>query len=90
MSLHRQKFSSLLVGLAGVVGFVAMLALSAHHPAFATLLRVAAFAWLLVCGFARLALDLADDDRASAEDDRLGAARDDRAGRAFDFTRGYR
>lgn len=90
MSVYRRKFASLLVGLAGVGGFVLMLVQSAHHPGLAVALRVAAVVWLLAFGFARLVLDLAEDDRASSEDDRLLAPRRERAAHAFDFTRDYR
>jgi hypothetical protein len=68
------KLVSLLLALGGVGGFVALLVLSAHHPAFAPFLRVLAFVWLGALGLLRLVIDLTEADEEGEEG-------------AFDFTR---
>lgn len=72
-SATGQKLASLLIALAGVGGFVALLVLCVHHPHAAPVLRLLAFLWLLSCGAAKLVFDLTET--AGREDDRAKALR---------------
>ncbi|MBC7668112.1 MAG: hypothetical protein H7236_06555 [Gemmatimonadaceae bacterium] len=56
----RHKFVSLLLALAGIGGFVLLLALAAHHPAAAPILRILALLWLIAAGASKLVFDLTE------------------------------